>query len=142
MSFIFLDQISTTANLTKDEDENVSNDEQWRKSIVQTVTIPDLEHLEIRSKHVRSSEAVWRPDGSVSKELQEQIRHHVETFSSELVIDKEDLINEPITKEKKSTKTYVKKQNQKQKAIRNRPHGRLLSPPNQELGFPLIHYDH
>ena len=139
MPFIFLDQISTTANLTKDEDDNVSNDEHWRKSLVQTVTIPDLEHLEIRSKYVRSSEAVWRPDGSTSKELQEQIRNHVETFSSELVIDKEDTINEPKTKAKKSNKTNVNKQ--KQKAIRNHPHGKLLSPPNQELGFPLIHYD-
>ena len=72
MGAIFLDQISTIAH------EPIEENEAWRNNLIQAVTIPDIDHLSLKTKLTsRNKIPICCPDGSMTRELRNQIERQV-----------------------------------------------------------------
>mmetsp|Transcript_7989 Transcript_7989/g.9794 ORF Transcript_7989/g.9794 Transcript_7989/m.9794 type:complete len:140 (-) Transcript_7989:2033-2452(-) len=66
----FLDQISSSPHFPL-----VATGE-WHRALIQPVAIPDMSHVDIKTVRDNSND-IWRPDGSVSRLLREEIVRRV-----------------------------------------------------------------
>ncbi len=74
-----LDHISTVANFTtriEDEIQLTHPSETWKSALVQTVCVPDLDHIRIPSKITRKEDYV--ANGVLTFDLRQQIERQVE----------------------------------------------------------------
>mmetsp|Transcript_24871 Transcript_24871/g.30566 ORF Transcript_24871/g.30566 Transcript_24871/m.30566 type:complete len:139 (-) Transcript_24871:177-593(-) len=106
----FLDQISTFAHRPED---SKSKNEYWRNTLVQTVNLPDIEHIPMSihsleyskqqqnekgiasssssSQLILSSSSLLYPNGTVSLELKQQISKQMEHTVKDMTIDYDDI---------------------------------------------------
>lgn len=94
-SHIFLDHIARIPHFSnrrircekQDGDENCNkdkNDEKWRNALIQQISLPDFDHVNVRSSlRKEKGPPAWRPDGSVSSELRKQIVIQVKSIREE-----------------------------------------------------------
>ena len=100
---IYLDQITTSsAHLLSTTEEGGEDDEAWRRTLVQPVAIPDLDHVSVRTRLKNGqqngqrsrSEEVMRPDGSVARELRDEIARRIRDLPQQqdpIVADADDM---------------------------------------------------
>lgn len=109
---VFLDQISSFAHVPEEE---CSKNEPWRNTLVQSVSLPDFEHIDVatdllskpKNKNTTATTkngSLWYPDGSVGLELREQISEQVRLSINNANVDHNDVR----VRDKKHTKRKKK----------------------------------
>jgi hypothetical protein len=105
-SHIFLDKIATAPHYPLQQEAN----QQWRKALIQPISIPDLSHIiGVKSAFSNNEKAITRPDGSVDPNLRKHILQTVTSLDAPPIFDRLDMSRRDVIKrETKMKKLYTK----------------------------------